>query len=104
MRAIAFVQKLLAEGKVDPGQYRNLRLHMVADDEGMAPLQASSKLNTDRAFLEALHALGHAAADRWLQEHRQDIGQRPTLDLRSTFLSPRPGTPAATRGTGAKLS
>jgi len=94
MRAIAFVHRLLAEGKVDPRKYRDLRLHMVADEEGLAPLQASSKLNTDRNFLQALHALGHAAAERWLQMHRDDIGQRPTLDLRSTFLSPRQGQAA----------
>ncbi len=89
VRAIAFVQKLIDEGRMAPGQYKNLRLHMVADEAGLAPLHASSKLNTDRSFLEALHALGHAAADRWLAEHRGSVGRRSTLDLRSTFLAPR---------------
>jgi NTE family protein len=91
MRAIAFVDKLIAEGRVQPGEYKHLRLHMVADEEGLAPLNASSKLNTERAFLEALHALGRAAADRWLQAHRASVGVRSTLDLRSTFLTPRTG-------------
>jgi len=91
MRAIAFVDKLIAEGRVQPGEYKHLRLHMVADEEGLAPLNASSKLNTERAFLEALHALGRAAADRWLQAHRASVGLRGTLDLRSTFLTPRAG-------------
>jgi len=89
MRAIAFVQKLLREERVDPGRYKNLRLHMVADEEGLAPLHASSKLNTDLHFLEALHALGHAAAARWLTAHRQDIGRKSTLDIDQTFLSRR---------------
>jgi len=89
MRAIAFVDKLIAEGRVQPGEYKHLRLHMVADEGGLAPLNASSKLNTERAFLEALHALGRAAADRWLQAHRASVGVRSTLDLRSTFLTPR---------------
>ena len=40
-------------------------------------------------FLEALHTLGVAAAERWLQQHRADLGQRSTLDLRTTFLMPR---------------
>ena len=62
---------------------------MVADEEGLAPLNASSKSNTERSFLLALHALGHAAADRWLLEHRRSVGRRSTLDLRSTFLTPR---------------
>ena len=89
MRAIAFVQKLIDEGRLQAGSYKNLRLHMVSDDEGLAPLHASSKLNTDRSFLEALHALGRAAAERWLLAHRADIGVRATLDPRDTFLTPR---------------
>lgn len=96
MRAIAFVQRLLEKGVVDAGAYKNLRLHMVADDEGLAPLNASSKLNTERAFLEHLHALGFAAADGWLQRNRASLGRRGTLDLAKTFLMPRgPGRAAA---------
>jgi NTE family protein len=88
MRAINFVQRLIEEGRVDTGEYKNLRLHMVADDAGLAPLHASSKLNTDREFLEALHALGRTAADRFLLEHRAQLGLRSTLDVRKTFLQP----------------
>lgn len=86
LRAIAFVQKLHDEGKLDPGEYKNLRLHMIADDEGLAPLGPSSKLNTSIAFLRRLHALGVAAAERWLQQDRPHVGRRSTLDIRSTFL------------------
>ena len=86
MRAINFVQRLIEEGRVDTGEYKNLRLHMVADDAGLAPLHASSKLNTDSEFLEALHALGRAAAERFLLQHRADLGVRSTLDVRKTFL------------------
>ncbi|RVT53703.1 patatin-like phospholipase family protein [Rubrivivax albus] len=89
MRAIHFVQRLLAEQRVDTGHYKALRLHMVADDEGLAPLQASSKLNTSLVFLEQLHALGRAAAERWLHAHRRDLGRRQTLDVEATFLLPR---------------
>ena len=89
MRAIHFVQRLLAEERLDPAHYRSMRLHMVADDEGLAPLQPSSKLNTDRSFLLRLHGLGHAAAERWLTAHRRDLGRRPTLDIEASFLSAR---------------
>jgi NTE family protein len=88
MRAIHFVQRLIDEGRIDTGQYKYLRLHMVADDAGLAPLHASSKLNTDSEFLEALHALGRVAADRFLLEHRAALGRRSTLDVRKTFLEP----------------
>ena len=51
MRAIAFVSRLVREGKLDPGHYKDLRLHMIGDDDGLAPYNASSKFNTDAAFL-----------------------------------------------------
>lgn len=89
MRAIAFVQRLVEQGRVDPGEYKHLRLHMVADEEGLAPLHPSSKLNTDRRFLDALFELGRTAATRWLAAHRTDLGVRSTLDVRKTFLAPR---------------
>lgn len=89
MRAIHFVERLVREGSVDPGRYKALRLHMLADDEGLASLKPSSKLNTDLAFLKRLHGLGRDAADRWLRAHRADLGRRATLDIRSAFLAPR---------------
>jgi NTE family protein len=88
MRAIDFVQRLIAKGQLQAGHYKNLRLHMVADEVGLAPLNASSKLNTDRAFVEALHSLGRAAADAWWLAHRADLGKQSTLDIRKTFLQP----------------
>ena len=92
MRAVSFVQRLVEQGRIDPGEYKNLRLHMVADEEGLAPLHPSSKLNTDRRFLDALFDLGRAAAERWLLAHRADIGHKSTLDLRGSFLAPRPAS------------
>jgi NTE family protein len=86
LRAIAFVQKLVEEDRLDPGVYNNLRLHMVADDAALAPLHPSSKLNTAPDFLLKLLALGTAAAERWLASHRQDVGVRSSLDIRREFL------------------
>ena len=90
MRAIAFVQKLVEQGRLEPDEYKSLRLHMVSDEDGLAPLHASSKLNTSREFLEALHALGHAAAERWLLLHRAAVGKRSSLDVKAAFLSAHP--------------
>jgi NTE family protein len=89
MRAIGFVQRLVQEGRLSEGEYKDLRLHMIADEEGLALLHPSSKLNTDRSFLEHLHGLGREAATRWLASHRDAIGVRSTLDPAATFLAPR---------------
>lgn len=87
MRAISFVKRLLKDEKLDPERYKNLHMHMVADDEGMAPFNASSKFNTDWAFLQELHRLGHKAADHWLAAHRGQIGHTSTFDIDSVFLN-----------------
>lgn len=89
LRAIAFVQRLLEEERLDPGRYKHLRLHMVHDEDGLATLGAASKLNTQWDFLQSLHALGVSAAERWLAEHRDDLGVKPTLDIPTTFLARR---------------
>ncbi len=86
MRAIAFVSRLVREGKLDPGLYKDLRIHMVADDDGITPLGANTKFNTDRAFIDSLFEMGHAAADKWLRKHREHIGVRSTVDVEREFL------------------
>jgi NTE family protein len=88
MRAISFVKKLLKSEKLDPERYKNLHMHMVADDEGMAPFNASSKFNTDWAFLQELYHLGHKAACAWLTEHRDEVGHNSTFSIDEVFLTP----------------
>ena len=87
MRAIAFVSRLMREGRLDPGRYKDLRLHMIADDDGLATLGAASKLDTSRAFLERLFELGRQASQRWLGVHGADVGVRATLDIERSFLA-----------------
>jgi NTE family protein len=88
MRAIHFVQRLLAEERVPRGRYKTLRLHMVSD-ESLVTLHPSSKVNTDLRFLEQLHGLGCEAAERWLAEHRSALGKRATMDIEGSYLAPR---------------
>jgi NTE family protein len=95
MRAIGFVQKLHREGRLDPGSYKNLRLHMVADEERLARYPSSTKLDTALPFLRELHALGRAAAEAWWQAHRADLGRRSSLDIAGAFLDPRERRTAA---------
>lgn len=95
MRAIAFVQKLLRDKRVDPTRYKALRVHRVADEVGLAPFDASSKLNTDPRLLQTLFELGRAAAGRWLAQESDAVGLRSSLDVEAVFLAgrARPGAP-----------
>jgi NTE family protein len=89
MRAIAFVKRLLAEQRVERGRYKDLRLHLVTDEDGLGALDAASKLDTSWDFLESLWRMGRAAAERWLGEHRAAVGLRSSYDIEAGFLAKR---------------
>jgi NTE family protein len=87
LRAIAFVRRLVEHEQLDPTQYKALRMHRIADEDGLAPFDASSKSNTDPRFLNVLFELGRSAARRWLATDRAAVGVRPSLDIEQVFLS-----------------
>jgi NTE family protein len=89
IRAIAFVKRLLQEERVDRGRYKDLRLHLIADEDKLAQLPSQSKMDTGWDFLQQLFALGRAAAGTWLQKHRRDVGKRSSFDIEKHFLAPR---------------
>jgi NTE family protein len=89
MRAIAFVQRLLEQDALkEPfaARYKNMRIHMIGDEEGMKALGVTSKSNAERGFLEHLKAAGRACAGRWLEATFDDLGIRSSVDVRGTFL------------------
>jgi NTE family protein len=89
MRAIAFVQRLLEQDALkEPAvsQYKNMRIHMIGDEEGLKALGVTSKFNAERDFLEHLKVAGRACAERWLEATFDDLGLRSSVDVRGTFL------------------
>ena len=60
---------------------RRLRLHRVDGGAALAPYGADSKSNSSRAFLETLFDLGQQTAERWLQQHRRDLGRRSSYSV-----------------------
>jgi len=95
MRSIALLQQLIADEGRPGHQYRNplfarveaLRVHRVDGGAALAALGAASKTQTQWPFLSMLFERGTEAADRWLHENRQHIGQRSTLNLAQAFGS-----------------
>ena len=74
MRAMAFVSRLLAEGRLDPERYKNVLLHRVDGGAALAEHGAASKARADMAFLRRLFELGRGAGQYWLAQHYDDIG------------------------------
>jgi len=81
LRAIEFVRRLLAEGKLDPRRYKDVRMHRIDGGSVLAGLGFASKARADLAFLRQLFALGRTAGQQWLAAHRQDVGVRASLNL-----------------------
>lgn len=81
LRAIHFVQRLIAEGRMPDGAMKEVRIHMVADDDLMTELSVASKLVPTPATLSALFDAGQAAAERFLAEHRSALGKTSSVDL-----------------------
>jgi NTE family protein len=81
LRAIHFVQRLIGEGRVPEGAMKAVRIHMIADDALMTGLSVASKLVPTPATLAALFDAGQEAAERFLTDHRDALGQRSSVDL-----------------------
>ena len=85
LRAIAFVKRLLAEGRMPQGTMKDIRVHMIADDALMAGLSVTTKLSPGPVLLHRLREAGQAAADRFLADHGADLGQRASVDLEALY-------------------
>jgi len=86
MRAVAFVTKLIDDGKLSQSDAKRVLIHSVCADDVMCGLGAASKLNADVGFLRQLRALGRERAKAWIDDHFDDLGSRSTVDIRAAYL------------------
>jgi NTE family protein len=63
---------------------RDLRLHLLAPDEGLVAL-GHSAADTRSNQLRALHDLGWDTAERWLARHAAALGRRASFALEAWF-------------------
>lgn len=63
LKVLNLIKRLLAEGSLDTDKYHDINLHLLECQDALAPLGASSKLNSKWAFLVHLRNLGRQTAD-----------------------------------------
>ena len=85
LRAINFVRELIAEGRVPEGAFKEVLIHMIADDPLMRSLSVATKLIPTPALLGQLKSAGRTAADTFLRDHADKIGRVPSVDLPAMF-------------------
>jgi NTE family protein len=85
LRAIEFVGRLLDQSRLPAERYRKMLIHNVSEGQALAPLGVGVDLNTDLSFFEDLFTTGRKAADAWLAQHFDALGERSTVDLAAMF-------------------
>ncbi|HYB10815.1 MAG TPA: patatin-like phospholipase family protein [Alphaproteobacteria bacterium] len=86
MRAIAFVTKLIEEGKIANGSLKHMMVHGIMAEDVMRELSVASKLNADLDHLLRLKEVGRETAHTWLSEHFSKLGKRSSIDIRAMYL------------------
>ncbi|WP_028603248.1 patatin-like phospholipase family protein [Ottowia thiooxydans] len=80
IRAIEFVRRLLAEGRIDPARYKNVLLHRVDGGAALAEFGSTSKSRADAPFIRRLFDLGRTTGDNWIKQHLHDVGVRSSAE------------------------
>jgi NTE family protein len=86
MRAIDFVKRLLAEGKLDPQRYKNVLMHRIDGGKALDSYPAASKAQTDATLIYALRDLGKRSAAQWLNQKLGDVGVVSSISIAHDYL------------------
>jgi NTE family protein len=83
MRAVAFVTKLIDQGRLADG--KRMLIHVIEAEDAIREFPGSSRLNNEWDFLCHLHGVGRARADQWLAENFDHLGNTSTVDLEAKY-------------------
>jgi NTE family protein len=86
MRSMHFITKLIDQGIVPHGKLKRCFIHLIEDEKAFHELGWSSKLNTDKDFLDYLFKAGRKSADKWLEKNWDLIGKQTTADVAEEFV------------------
>jgi NTE family protein len=86
MRAIDFVKRLLAEGKLDPKRYKDVLMHRIDGGELLEAFHASTKVATDAKLIYSLRDLGIECAKKWLTKRHKQIGVECSVNIARDYL------------------
>ncbi len=85
LRAIAFVQRLLDQGRLKSEEKSRVLIHMISDDDLMNELSATTKMVPNPLIFDRLREAGRAAADRFLAAHKDALNVRSSVDLKEMY-------------------
>ena len=86
MRAIDFVKRLIAQGKLDTNHYKDVLMHRIDGGELLEEYNAASKVSTNSQMIHALRDLGRGSAKSWLVKNFAALGVKDTVNLAHDYL------------------
>lgn len=86
MRAIDFVKRLLAEGKLDPAHYKDVLMHRIDGGEALEKFTAHTKSSTDKNLIHSLRDLGVECGKEWLAKRFDALGVKSTVNIARDYL------------------
>jgi NTE family protein len=84
MRAVAFVNKLVDDGKMPEG--KKILIHLIEAEDLISELPDSSKMNVDWNFVSHLQAIGRRRADDWVTSNFNRLGVESTTNVQTRYL------------------
>ncbi len=85
LRSVNFVRELIAEGRMQAGQMKDVYVHLIADDPLMNELTAETKSSASPALIARLKAAGRKAADRFMTKHGSALNVAGSVKLEQLF-------------------
>ncbi len=86
MRAINFVKRLLAEGKLDATRYKDVLMHRIDGGEALEAFDASSKVETGAKLIRSLRDLGIECGKLWLKKDAKQLGVDCSVNIARDYL------------------
>ena len=83
---IALLKSALEEQGIQ-NSYQQALFHRISGEQALEGLSVSSKMNSEWAFLCHLFEQGRDAADHWLAEHFEALGNYSSLDIDAVYLN-----------------
>jgi NTE family protein len=84
MRAVAFVNKRIDEGKMTGGKL--VLIHVIEAEDVIREFPGSGRLNNNWDFLCHLHEVGRVRADNWLVANFDRLDKESTVDLEAKYF------------------
>jgi NTE family protein len=105
MRAIEFINGLIARGVLREGVCKSVRMHRIDAGEAIHKYPSSTRTSTDAAMIRALFEMGQEATAQWLERHYDAIGRHGTVNIRGDYLDDtRLPVPPAVGAAGAPVA